>query len=378
MEKKKSQIVKSNALLFNDPECFAKTVVNEDGSKKLEMTAYSGGVILNHWYWGNVAFDLKGIKLPKGPSPILEEHSLRQKIGIAHKYSTENNKLEVKDASFVSTTFSEEFQKLSSEGFPYQCSIRGKPTRIEQVAEGSHTEVNGFKLKGPGHVWREWALKESSVCVFGADENTNARAFSENEEEQINFFMENQNDKGEDKMFDVEKFKVEHPDAFASMEKDIKEKVTRDLEDKFNLEREDFAKQIKDLTEKSTKMTDEHQNRLQKLEMALAEAKTKELEFEAEAFFNGKVSKTELSEKQRSKVNALVPYVKFIADGKLDKEAFGKALDEEIKEWEEFNSTIPSPVAIQGIGTYQRQSSGTVFSAEDAEAEADKLFNMVK
>jgi hypothetical protein len=379
-QKQKSQIVKSNALLFNDPNCFAKTVVKEGENPRLEMTAYSGGVILNHWYWGNIAFDLKGVKLPKGPSPILEEHSLQQKIGIAHKYSTENNKLEVKDASFVSTSFSEEFQKLSSEGFPYQCSIRGVPTKIEQVAEGSFAEVNGFKLKGPGHVWREWSLKESSVCVFGADSNTSAKSFSENEEEQITFFIENknQNDKGENNMFDVEKFKVEQPDAFTSLEKDISEKVTRDLEDKFALERETFAKQIKDLTEKSTKMTDEHQERLQKLETALAEAKEKELEFEAKAFFNGKVSKTNFSDKQRVKINALVPYVKFIADGKLDTNAFGKALDEEIKEWEEFNNSVPSPTVIQGMGNYQRKVAGDVFSVEDADTEADALFNLVK
>jgi hypothetical protein len=377
MKEQQTKKVKGDALHFIDPDASVNVFADEGEKKKLSMVSYSGGIIQNHWYWGNVAFDLKGMKIPKGSTPILEEHSLARKIGIAHKYSIKDNKLEIVDASFVTTPESEEFQKLSVEGFPYQCSIRGLPKRIEEVTEGSSTEVNGFKLKGPGHVWREWELKESSVCVFGADSNTSAKAFKE--EAEITFFVEtvekNKEDKGEIKMFDIEKFKMEEPDAFAEIQKGIQEKITRDLEDKFAIEKADLLKQINELKENSTKMTDEQQVRLEKLERELKVSRQKELRFEAERIFETEFAVSELPEEFKVKIKRLVPYTQFASEDVLDVDKFKEALVAEFKDWK---GLVTEEVKIKGTGSYQREPAKSAFTEEDAEAEADKIFSLVK
>jgi len=377
MKVQQTKKVKGDALHFIDPDATVNVFAVEGEKKKLTMVSYSGGIIKNHWYWGNVAFDLKGMKIPKSSTPILEEHSLARKIGIAHKYSVKDNKLEIVDASFVTTPESEEFQKLSAEGFPYQCSIRGVPTRIEEVTEDASTEVNGFKLKGPGHVWREWELKESSVCVFGADSNTSAKAFKD--EAEITFFVEtvekNKEDKGEIKMFDIEKFKMEEPDAFAEIQKGIQEKITRDLEDKFTVEKTELVKQINELKENSNKMTDQQQARLEKLELELCAARKKELKFEAERIFETEFEVSELPEEFKVKIQRLVPYTNFVSEDVLDVDKFKEALVAEFADWK---GLVTDEVKIKGTGSYKREPAKSAFTDEDAETEADKIFNFVK
>jgi hypothetical protein len=367
MATEKTEVIKVNALLFNDPECFAKAVKTEDEKIRLEMVAYSGGVIKNHWYWGNIAFDLNGIRLPKGPSPILEEHSLSRKIGVAHKYSMKNNRLEVVEAEFVSTEASQEFQKLSSEGFPFQSSIRGVPLRVERIDEGASTQVNGFTLSGPGTVWREWALKESSVCVFGADSNTSAKAFSE--EESHTFFVENiKRAEGEVTMFDLEKVKLENPDVFSNLEKEIRDRAVREVEDRFAVEKADLLRQNTELQESLTKMSNENQ----KL------AKEKEIKETAKTIFEPVFNRSNLPSRFYPKIFKLVDYNQFIRDGNFDSKAFSDAVTKELEDWKEFNTAHSALSLVQGGGTYQREAAGSAFTDEEAETEADKLFKMVK
>lgn len=376
MATEKTEVIKANALLFNDPDCFAKAVKVEGEKTRLEMVAYSGGVIKNHWYWGNIAFDLNGIRLPKGPSPILEEHSLSRKIGVAHKYSMKNNRLEVVEAEFVSTEASQEFQKLSSEGFPFQSSIHGVPLRVERIEEGASAQANGFTIKGPGTVWREWALKESSVCVFGADSNTSAKAFSE--EESHTFFVENiKKLEGEVTMFDLEKAKLENPDVFSNLEKEIKDKTIRELEDKFAVERKDMVQQISELKESATKMSDENQKRLIKLEEALAISKDKEIKTTAKTIFDSAFAQSNLPDRLSLKIGKLVDYTLFVREGEFDEKAFFETVTKELEDWKEFSTPAPIANVVKGGGTYYREPAGPAFTDEDAETEANKLFEMV-
>ncbi len=359
---KKELRVKGNALQFVDDSshCFARMSTQEEGKPpKLEMTAYSGGIIKNHWYWGNVAFDLKGVRLPKGKSPILEEHSTDRKIGIATKYSIKDNQLSVEDAVLLNTDASREFQELASQEFPFQASIRGVPFRIEEVKEDAFTEVNGYKLKGPGAVWREWELKESSVCVFGADSAT--KAGTRFAEEDISYFVEETEKEGEQEMkFDLEKFKLENPDAFADIQQGVRDQVVKEMEDKFAQEKSGFQNTIDDLTGK----IDSYQTRFTEVERLMALAKEKEMKLDAAKLFSDKFAATDLPERLFAKIEKLVPYTRFVKDDELDVKAFTEAIDAELADWKEFNQ----PAVVQGSGSHKRQAVGDEFTEEDADA----------
>jgi hypothetical protein len=80
--KKESVKLSKEALRFTDTGTFAKSEVFEEGKQRsLKMTAYSGKVIKNHWYWGNLAIDTAGLKLSKKEIPILSDHDTSKKIG---------------------------------------------------------------------------------------------------------------------------------------------------------------------------------------------------------------------------------------------------------------------------------------------------------
>lgn len=148
---------------------------------KLEMIAYSGGVIRNHFWWGNLAIDLAGVQFPKDRYPILEEHWEDKKIAHVGKPSVQEGMgivIAGEDAVFVDTPASHEFRRLAKDGFPYQASFYGEPMKIEELEPGATAEVNGYTLEGPGTIWREWIFKEASVCTFGYDPNTSSAVFA--------------------------------------------------------------------------------------------------------------------------------------------------------------------------------------------------------
>jgi hypothetical protein len=154
--------------------------VDQDGQNRLNILAYSGGIIRNHWYWGNLGIDLKGLAMPKETYPILEGHRTDRKMG---HFSTGqvrvNGNLRIEGATLLDTEASREFKKLSQKGFPYEASIYAVPTEIERVERNESAQVNGLTLVGPGTVWRRCTLREVSICVFGHDSETKAEALSQ-------------------------------------------------------------------------------------------------------------------------------------------------------------------------------------------------------
>lgn len=148
---------------------------------KVSILAYSGQVIQNHWYWNNLAIDLKGIGLHRTRYPILENHDRSRKVGFFDRGEAKiNGNLRIEGGRLLDTDSSEEFQRLSKQGFPYQSSIYAVPSDIERLGEGESALVNGYAFKGPGTIWRKCALEEVSVCVIGWDKKTRAEALSEN------------------------------------------------------------------------------------------------------------------------------------------------------------------------------------------------------
>ena len=154
------------------------------GSKigsQLDMVVYSGGVVKNHFFWQNLAIDLKGIKFPKAKYPILENHDTSRKIGWCSRSEISvNGGLKIRGGEILSTPAGQEFKRLSEAAFPLESSMYIPPTKIERIREGEEAKVNGVTLKGPGTIFKESVFREASVVVFGQDSNTKATALSEN------------------------------------------------------------------------------------------------------------------------------------------------------------------------------------------------------
>jgi uncharacterized protein YdaT len=317
---------------------------NEE-TQKLDMTIYSGGLIKNHWWWGDLAIDLKGMKFPKGKYPILENHDTSKKIAFMGKPLTDGAlRVNEKTVKFVETEESEEFRKPSKQGFPYEASMYAIPKIIEKVEDGAASNVNGMSLKGPVTIWRETVFKEASVCVFGYDSNTKAAAFDEEEEMEITMeVIETPCDTcpegtgnlsgNEGDPMDLAELKYSHSDLVDQ----IRAEVTDELTETFSQEKAGLESQIEDLKGKLQKKDEtisSQEDRILKLEKAETIRVEKERRDVADRIWEQKLSLSEIPEHLYEKVKALVPYTRFVKEDGFDKEAFSAAVDEEIKDWE--------------------------------------------
>ncbi len=150
----------------------------EEGQKrKFKGTAYAGGRVDGHWYWGRsgVVFDLDGIEIDK-PAALLEEHFSSSRIGVVQTVDT-NGKIDVA-GDFLTNAKAQEIVQDSDDGFPFQMSMMIDPGSIEEVLQGKTVTVNGQVFEGPITIFRQNRIREFTICSTGADRNTSIKAFS--------------------------------------------------------------------------------------------------------------------------------------------------------------------------------------------------------
>jgi hypothetical protein len=234
MDKTKTTVPQS-ACVF-EQGCEVKFADSDDTETKnrFSIVAYSGQVIPNHFWWGNIAFDLEGIKFAKAKTPVLQEHFREDRIGFSTKQDI-SDKVTL-EGKFLSNSKAQELRNDMLDGFPMQASMYLPPTLIEQVKEGETVEVNGHKLKGPGAVFRKGKICEVSMCTLGADSHTQSKAFAEGGKHEIGFnVIEKEQDMAEKKLkteLTAETFAAEHPVLFEEIQAKAKaegEKETREL-----------------------------------------------------------------------------------------------------------------------------------------------------
>ena len=360
--------VPNQALNLVEPGCFAKVAApeKEGGKHRLDMTCYSGKIIKGHWFWGDLAIDLDGMSFPKDKYPILDSHDPDRKVAfIEGKPVISESKSLVLDpdtVTFVDTPYADEFIKLSKEGFPYEASIRGLPTKLQFLESDQEADVNGYTMKGPGTIWRKTNFKEVSVCVFGADDRTKSKAFGEDGDEvdlsvEIQGLPQGVTDEreGDNKEMTLEDLKKEHPDLITELTAEIESKFS---EEKATLENQ-FTSQLK---ETNTKLaTLEEANR--SMEKQLSIRAEKDRQEEAAKIFDTKLSESKVPETLYEKVRRQIDYLKFVKDDSLDVVAFSTAVDEEIKDWE---TRIGDKIL--GFGTSKKQETESM-SADDQEKE---------
>ncbi len=402
MKKNKKNIISkvpSDALCIGFEGPSASTAFVGDGENKkpqLNMVIYSGGIVKNHYWWDNLIIDLSGGVFNKKKYPILEGHDRSSKIAYMDGPPIIDKNLRVDPGKtfFVSTPESELFQKVSSEGFPYEASVRVQPLLIESIEKGAASEANGIKLKGPGTIFRKWEFIEGSVCVFGYDRNTNSKAFS-NEEIDLDcefigetsskryHFIQNSNMEDTHSM-DRETLLKEHPDLVKEIQDDAVSVAKKETENQFGEKFQEISSKVSQLTEIAKTQTETIGDlttknlSLEKINAVRAET---ELENQAKGVWDGKLNLSGLPSHMFEKVMKHVTHGTFvdIKSGECDWNKFSEAVDTEIKDWETRLSKSASSVLGSGYNTRTSEDGNTHESELEKEDDVavDALFKLV-
>lgn len=139
---------------------------------------------IEHWFWGNVVHDTSGFNLNgRNRLSIDADHDSSQAIGYANRFEVEQDGLYM-SGTLISHFAQDRADKIMRDmraGIPYEASINfgGDGIKVEEVAEGMTSEVNGYQFEGPGVIIREWPLRNVAVTLLGADMNTASSVFSE-------------------------------------------------------------------------------------------------------------------------------------------------------------------------------------------------------
>ena len=204
----------------------------QSGARRFKIVGYSGKIIRNHWYWGNLAFDLAGLTFAKTKTPILEEHFTSARIGFTTKQDIEENV--TVEGQFLPNTRAQQLADDLQEGFPMEASLYVPPTVVERVAEGASVEVNGQTLKGPGTVFRKAVIKEVSMCVFGADDKTQSVAAGQDDQSNISYQLVEDSIMAKEKTeMTVEQFALERPELYEQIVRQAKEEGQKASKDRF-------------------------------------------------------------------------------------------------------------------------------------------------
>jgi hypothetical protein len=385
---KEDQELAKGALRFIDQGCHAHVeMVEKDGKKvpKLNMVAYSGGIIKDHWYWNDLAIDLEGIQFKQSKFPVLEDHLNERKIAVIGKPIIEDGKLKApENAKFLSTEASEEFQKLSQEGFPYQASIYAKPSVVERLDDDATSKVNGMTIRGPASIWRKCEFKEMSVCVFGMDSKTRASAFSREEMEHISFTestipAESLGTENGTKLKRREVKKImnrkELMETYSELVKEITDEAVSaavtEAETKFKAEKDDLSTQVSTLKEGNAQLAEKVLG-LEKKDIIRSES---ELKVQAQKIWNSKLSESTIPDHVWDKVRQHVSHAKFVSDGVMDVEKFSEAIDAEIKDWE--GKGVTSSVLGTGFSTKQPEDENKhAQEAESVKTDVNRLVSL--
>jgi len=396
--KMKKKTVPKSALYFNDELSVELAEKGEEGEKRTaKIVGYSGKPILNHWFWDNLAIDIQGVKFQGKRIPILEQHDLYRKIGIAKKPTKLENKIEYDDVTLLENEFADEFYNNSKQGFPYQASLGVKPLRIERIEEGTSVEVNGYKLNGPGTIFRETIVRETSICVFGYDSHTNSEAFSdENGSEEIEFEEvsheeeEFSDEKGDTDLSDdnnenlnsggnemnLEELKQQYPELFTEHENQVRAKVQSESGNNDGEFSEKIQQKEKEISELSA-ANEDFKQRITELEKNEAIRRERDTKAKADSIMEAALSESKIPKNLFAKIRGTVDYQKYCTEEEGFKaDEFSQACKDEITSWEKdlgdaFTDSTPSVLGVGGSG--ESSFSETDEDGKDDDAVVDRV-----
>lgn len=148
---------------------------------------YTGGVIRNHWWWGDVAFDLDTMDIEGGTGgkiAALMGHDRNKRAGYATEKSISYETGFMVTGNLLSNEHGQAVANDSDEGFPWQMSVDIDPGSIEDIKSGTSVQLNGKQFSGPLTVFRNSRISEISFTATGWDANTIATAMSQGQGQQ--------------------------------------------------------------------------------------------------------------------------------------------------------------------------------------------------
>lgn len=177
---------------------------NENTLPAFHLVANTGQPMeLDGFFWP-VVISIKGAQFDKRVTPVIKDHDTSQRIG----HTTKQSKLaEGKTRKFgneeiqgpailaegvVSSKMAvaRGFVEDARAGFPFQVSVGAKILQASFVEEGEKAEVNGQTFKGPFIHAEKTSIRELTITVLGADNDTSARIaaqFLSRKEDTMNF-----------------------------------------------------------------------------------------------------------------------------------------------------------------------------------------------
>lgn len=346
MTKVKTEKVNAKACVFSvkgdNPFAFAKPAEGSDSKElKLSIVGYSGGVIENHWWWGNLVMDTSGVEFRKDKYPILFDHDTDQRIGFSDTPEVINHAIVINSGTLLDNEHANKFRQDCEAGFPFEASIRVEPLEIQRLGENEVAEVNGFKFQGPGTIFRKFVYKEVSACSFGWDSNTSSTVGFSKEDEVSYTLTEKETN------MDINKWKTEDPEGYAAFCNSLTEPLNQQISE---LQTALTNKETELNT--ATQFSNQLEERINKLER---EAMLRE-EQANQAAFSAKVSacleKSGLPARLHNKFSATIKREGFVGeDGKFDDAKFNSFMESELKEW---NEAIQPAVLGGGAGEFSK------------------------
>ena len=139
---------------LNFAHCAVEFAEKEEGARpKFFMLANSGAIIKNHWWWGNLAIDLDGMKIGRQKKPALLDHNPNKRVGWTNSIKKTDKGLEVEGTFLKSSVHGQEVMKEAKEGFPWQASV--------QVVKAAQMLNSLPKLALKLSRWLMWSMREN-------------------------------------------------------------------------------------------------------------------------------------------------------------------------------------------------------------------------
>lgn len=144
-------------------------------TRKFKGNAHTGEPFSDLWH-GQAIVDLESLKIPRQDVPVLKDH--HTEIGFTEKLTVGENGLEVEGVLLGVNKLGRETIAFLDAKMPFQMSVYVPPERIQVLDEGEEAEVNGKLRQGPLAIWRDCALRETTVTALGRDGNTSVSLLS--------------------------------------------------------------------------------------------------------------------------------------------------------------------------------------------------------
>lgn len=144
------------------------------GPPKISMIANTGKPMQLAGFMEPVVIDMTGAKFDKKKTPILMDHDTSKRIGFTESQAIEPNRIVADGIAMSSMGIAAGVVEDARNGFPFQVSVGATIDKGFFVDEGDTATVNGKAHKGPLIVASKTRIREISLTVLGADNNTSA------------------------------------------------------------------------------------------------------------------------------------------------------------------------------------------------------------